>query len=253
MSRSTALSNKLVTNKYLWMAHQLRHFNDVVSIINWSNAMTLVKGLLLEQLPAAPTPINSILSSVPHPPSQPFLSISSPHISPINIPPVPPRNHDARSITPPTTIFFKPIKKMPPTTTGFLPIRTKPLTLSPARSSSYKPIKPSQLTISTHCQQELSPSNSLTQCPKRRKLTSPPSVDYYASTQSLAPGTHIWHGFFLHQTKVKPTWAFHKFNGSEEYKILQEIQDSKHSFIVKQLTTGKEFTVLLPDTNRLRS
>ena len=54
---------------------------------------------------------------------------------------------------------------------------TKPLTLSPVLTSSYTPSKPSQLTISTHCQPELSPTNSLTQCPKRRKLTLPPSVE----------------------------------------------------------------------------
>ena len=168
MSRSVALSNKLVMNKYLWMSHQLRHFNDVGSIINWSNAMNLVKGLLFEPLSTAPTPTSSILPSVRHPPSQPLFSISNPHISSINIPPVPLSNHDARSITPPTTISFKPIKKMP---------LTKPLTLSPARTSSYTPSKPPQLTISTHCQPELSPTNSLTQCPKRRKLTLPPSVE----------------------------------------------------------------------------
>ena len=159
---------------------------------------------------------------------------------------------------------------------------TKPLTLSPARTSSYTPSKPPQLTISTHCQPQLSPTNSLTQCPKRRKLNLPPSVEYYASNTNLssgtstahptpavrwtntptaknsittrkAPGTHIWHGFLLHENKFTGFWAFHKFNGSEEYNILQEILDFKDTFIVKKLTTGEEFTVLLPDKSRLRS
>ena len=113
MSLSVALSNKLVMNKYLWMSHQLRHFNDVASIINWSNAMILVKGLLFEPLSAAPTPNNPIPRSAPHPQSQPKFTISNPLKSTTNIPPVPTSNHDSRSITPPTTISFKPKKTMP--------------------------------------------------------------------------------------------------------------------------------------------
>ena len=182
MSRSASLSNKLVMNKYLWMSHQLRHFNDVASIINWSNAMTLVKGLLLEPLPAAPTPIKPIPASAPRPQSQPLFLISNPYKSTTNIPPVPTSNHDARSITPPTTISFKPKKTMP-------------LTQSLLRCSSYLPRKPSPLTTYTLSNPAISSSDSLPRQPKRRKLAIPPSVDYNAPanprTQSNGtPGTH---------------------------------------------------------------
>ena len=130
--------------------------------------MILVKGLLFEPLPAAPTPINPIPPSAPHPQSQRLLSISNPHKSTTNIPPVPTSNHDARSITPPTTISFKPKKTMP-------------LTQSLLRCSSYLPRKPLPLTTYTLSNPAISSFDSLPRQPKRRKLAIPPSVEYNAS------------------------------------------------------------------------
>ena len=117
LSTSGSLSNKLVLNKYLWMCHQLRYMNDVASIINWSNAMLLVKRLLTEPRPAVATTTSTRSQSALRPSSQNLFSISNPHTSSTNIPPAPISNHDARSITPPTTVSFKPIKKMPLTRT----------------------------------------------------------------------------------------------------------------------------------------
>ena len=70
---SVLLSNKTVMNKYLWMSRHLRNFNDAGSIINWANAMLLVKSLLIDPLPT--------------------------------------RSHLERSITPPSTICFQPSEK----------------------------------------------------------------------------------------------------------------------------------------------
>ena len=167
MSMSGSLSNKLVLNKYLWMSHQLRHINDVASIIHWSNAMLFVKRLLLEPLPAVSTPTSTIPPSALRPSSQTLLSISNPRISSINIPPAPISNHDARSITPPTTTSFKPVNKMP---------LTRSLVLSP----SCFPSTPSLLTTYTLCNCAVS-SDTLPRQPKRRKLITPPSVEYNPS------------------------------------------------------------------------
>ena len=177
MSMSGSLSNKLVLNKYLWMSHQLRHINDVASIIYWSNAMLFVKRLLLEPLPAVSTPTSTIPPSALRPSSQTLLSISNPRISSINIPPAPISNHDARSITPPTTTSFKPVKKMP-------------LTRSLVPSPSCFPSKPSFLTTYTLCNSAVS-SDTLPRQPKRRKLITPPSVDYNASPTIPAKPSQI--------------------------------------------------------------
>ena len=167
MSSSDSLSNKRVMNKYLWMANQLRHMNDVASITNWSNAMLLVKRLLLEPLPGVSTPTIKISPSAPRPLSHTLSTISNQHKSSINIPPAQISNHDARSITPPTTISFKPIKKLP-------------LTRSLVPSPSCSPSKPTPLTTYTLSNTAVS-SDTLPRQPKRRKLTTPPSVDYNAA------------------------------------------------------------------------
>ena len=46
-STSTSAYNHHIMNKMLWMSRQLRNYNDNVSIINWGNAMTVLKSLLL--------------------------------------------------------------------------------------------------------------------------------------------------------------------------------------------------------------
>ena len=195
-SPALRLSNKIIVSKYFWMCRQLRYFNDAGSIVNWAHAMSLVKNLLLEPLPVAPAPV------MPQPPS------SCPSYRKIFSTNIPSRTQPDRSISTPTTICFYPTK-------------FKPLTLSPASCSNSIPSKSTPLTIYTHCQPEFSPTNSLTQCPKRRKLTIPPSVDCIASAKhntisncvshpnpavvstntptritssatKIAPGMHIW-------------------------------------------------------------
>jgi len=46
-STSTSAYNHHIMNKMLWMSRQLQKYNDNVSIINWVNAMTVLKSLLL--------------------------------------------------------------------------------------------------------------------------------------------------------------------------------------------------------------
>ena len=43
MSFSAARPNNIMMKKYVWMSHQLRNFNDVLSIVNWTNPMLLFK------------------------------------------------------------------------------------------------------------------------------------------------------------------------------------------------------------------
>ena len=258
MPCSIALSNAIVMNKYVWMSRQLRNFNDIGSLVNWANAMTYVKNLLLEPSPSAP---------FRNPQPSPLFGYNQrPHMENIRQSPKP-----DISISKPTTINFL--------------ANTIPLTQSPASCSNYEPRTPSPLTTYTLRLPTVCPNESFPQCPKRRKIAIPPSVEYNpprapehstsiststaqpnpavgstntqtnntSTATSIAPGTHIWHGFFLQQNNITPYWAFHKFKGSEEYRILQEVLDSKDSFTVKKLTTGEEFTVLLPDISRLRS
>ena len=218
--------------------------------------MTYVKNLLLEPSPSAPFPD-------PQPSPSHGYNLR-PRMENIRQSP-----HPDFSISKPTTINFQ--------------ANTIPLTQSPASCFNYEPRSPSPLTTYTLRLPTFCPTESLPQCPKRRKIAIPPSVEYNASrapehssssstrtaqptsavrrtntpiantstATRIAPGTHIWHGYLLRKNKFSAYWAFHKFNGAEEYKILQEILDSKDSFTVKKLTTGEDFTVLLPDISRL--
>ena len=239
MSSSTSLTNKLVLNKYLWMAHQLRHFNDVGSIINWSNAMQLVKGLLFEPVPVAATQVKTTSSTVTHQPSQYPFSIVTPNIAAIKIPPVPLNTNATRLITPPTTI-------------GFEPIKTMPLTQSPLSCSNYIPREPSPLTTYTHCQHTISPTDSLPRRPKRRKLANPPTVDYHASADvpqhtsiisatspsyySLRPGTLILHSR-NHWTKT-PT------DGSDKFEVLKVPPDWNFPYSLRNVETGEDYDMI---------
>ena len=117
--------------------------------------MSLVKALLLENIPTDHVHANRQPSSQP----------PSPQLSPTNNAE---RIQTERSITPPTTICFQPTKR--------------PLSQLPVRCSNYLPTKPSSLTIYTHCQTTIPPTQPASPSPKRRKISIPPSVDYYAST-----------------------------------------------------------------------
>ena len=182
MATSKTIVNTLVMNKYAWMGRQLRHFNDVGSIISWANAMILVKGLLLESEspPSAPSKTHPP-PLAPHSPPQHHLATNSPLITHFNWSSTPP-THPESSITPPTTICFQPSKK-------------KVISKSPFYSSNISPTKPKPLTTYTHRQPTISPTNSLAPTPKRRKIIIPPAVDYHASTTrsevSRAPGVNI--------------------------------------------------------------
>ena len=197
MNCPVKLSNTLVMNKYLWMGRQLRHFNDIGSIINWVNAMHQVKGLLLEPDTATLTPANPPSTSTTpvqslHCPSQHNLSTNTNSSTAKSLFSM----HSTRSITPPTTVCFKPE-------------RVKPLTPSPPRSSSYEPCKPTPLTTYTLCLPTIAPDDSNPQCPKRRKLSIPPSVDYNAASETTHPegykspvaGMHFWHGPYLQDSQ----------------------------------------------------
>ena len=139
-----------------------------------------------------------------------------------------------------------------PTTTNFL-TNTIPLTQSPASCSYYEPRTPSPLTTYTLRLPTVCPIESLPQCPKRRKIAIPPSVEYNAPTASehstssntstaqptpavrrtntpttntstatrIAPGTHIWHGFLLHQNNLLPTGIFTNLTAQNSARFLR--------------------------------
>ena len=74
-----------------------------------------------------------------------------------------------------------------PTTISFNPSKKNLLTQSPAHSSSYEPCKPSPLTTYTLRLPNICSTDALPQYPKRRKLDTPPTVDYHAcSTPNLS-------------------------------------------------------------------
>ena len=155
------LSNKIVMNKYIWMSRQLRNINDVGSIINWTNAMLLVKSLLFDPVPissAADTLQSALLRTTPQLTTQNMFNSQRPH--------------PELSINRPTIITIQPLKKTL-------------LTTSPSRCSSHVLPKPSHLTINTHCQPTIPPINSQAPSSKRRKISIPPAVDYHASSTNL--------------------------------------------------------------------
>ena len=242
------------------MSRQLRYFNDVGSIANWANAMNLVKNLLLDPLPEAPAPVN---------PQQPSSQPSSQHIF---------SAHSAQRTNPDHSIT-------PPITTCFQPTKMKPLTQSPLRCSNYIPSKPLPLTLYTHSQPELFPTSSVPKCPKRRKITIPTSVEDHASPtnhicaistsnstladipidsadmpmttaktmagRKLTQGMHIWYGCYPRGSD-KEFWAFQKFNGAAEFKILQSTPELMNPITVKKVATGEVFKIRLTDYGQLR-
>ena len=153
MPSSLALSNAIVMNKYVWMSRQLRNFNDVGSIVHWANAMIYVKNLLLEPSPSAPLPDPQ--------PSQSHGYDQRPRMENIGQSP-----HPDFSISKPTTINFL--------------ANTILLTQSPASCSNYEPQSPTPLTTYTLRLPTVFPTETFPQCPKRRKIAIPPSVDYNA-------------------------------------------------------------------------
>ena len=62
---------------------------------------------------------------------------------------------------------------------------------------------------------------------------------------------HIWHGI-LPRFNNHAKWAFKKFVGAEEYKILQGTLNPKDPFVAMKLRTGKKFKIILLDDSRRR-
>ena len=212
----TAAYNHHIMNKMLWMSRNLRNFNDTVSISNWAHTMTILKNLLLPPLPP-PAPQN-----IPPPTTQ----VHNPEL--------------VRSITPPHTICFQPAMK-------------KTLTQSAPRCTINKHSKPSPLTTYTHCLPNIPSTDSLSQRPKRRKLSIPPSVDYSASTVTPPPistatapsptgttpglGSHIWSKIGLN----KEIWSRVKAYGATEYKVVRTPLDFGSEYKLLNTTTGKYY------------
>ena len=47
------------------------------------------------------------------------------------------------------------------------------------------------------------------------------------------------------------SWAFHKYEGSEEYSILKIRTDSEYPFVIQQLETGEKFEMKLKENRHL--
>ena len=235
MTCSVTLSNTVVLNKYLWMGRQLRNFNDVGSIINWANAMSMVKGLLLK-------PKN--VSSLPaHSAPAPRTPIPSPHLPSPQQTTTPLRSLSTRSITPLSTICFKPIME-------------KILTKSPPSFCSYVPSKPTPLTTHTLSLPNIPSADSHPFSPKRRKLSSPPSVDYHAATEFSHPttteppvtqtshypgqGMHIWHKRLSSDDHY---WEREMIDGADEYIVTKVPTDLDSPYKLKNVASGIEFNM----------
>ena len=224
MNNSSAAYNRHIMNKMLWMSRKLRNFNDTVSISNWAHTMSILKNLLL---PSLPPPAPQIIRQPP--PTQ--VNISEP----------------VRSITPPHTTCFQPAMK-------------KPLTQSAPCCTINKHSKPSPLTTYTLCLPNIAPTDSLPQAPKRRKLSIPPSVDYYASTVTPLPtstaaaasptnttpglGSLLW--YRKDPKTSKGRWWSVKAPGTVEFKVLKTPRDFDSEYKLLNTKTGKDFNMMFP-------
>ena len=236
MTYASEAYNRHIMNKMAWMSRNLRNFNDTVSISNWAHTMSILKNLLLPPLrPPAPQTIRQ------PPPTQ-------------VITPEP-----ARSITPPNTISFQPAKK-------------RPLTQSAPRctiNKHSKHSKPSPLTIYTLCSPNIASTDSLSQPPKRRKISTPPSVDYFASTGKTLPtttataasptnvkplptstaaaasqtistpglGSHLWY----RDEPEEVYWSPVKVPETAELKVVKTPLDFGSNYTLLDTTTGKTY------------
>ena len=202
--------------------------------------MIVVKGLLLEPKPAPHASANFQPPSPSFLPSQYRLSTTNKHNSMTK---VTRSTRSTCSITPPISVCFKPATK-------------KPLTQSPPRCSTYVPRKPSSLTTYTLCLPTISPSDSLPQCPKRRKLSGPPSVDYHATTELPQPtsteaivfrskvipgyGKHIWYTYGQGNPDTH-RWTRKTHEGADEYKVVKVPPDFNFPFKLMNMATRKYF------------
>ena len=163
MSCSVTRANSIIMNKYLWMCHQLRNFNDVNSLIAWSHAMNCVKNLLLQSLTvplAKELPLLSQSSNLRSGPVMNQTNTFRPTISP----------QSTMNFTPTT---LEPLTKSTQIYLNFKPKPVEPFAVSPNRSLAIQPRSPSPLSISTSCQQAIKPSSKMT-----KQYLMPPKTNY---------------------------------------------------------------------------
>ena len=114
--------------------------------------------------------------------------------------------------------------------------------------SSYLPITNCGHSISSPPNRYLSPTTNSSRAPIATKHMPKEKL----VPQSLLPGMHFWQRTSL-QNPQQVTWSFHKYDGSEEYKILKETADPIFNFIVKDLSTGKELEMQLTEYNNIKA
>ena len=115
-------------------------------------------------------------------------------------------------------------------------------------NSSNLPITNQSHSISSPLNLCFSPTTNY----RRAPITTKPKPKEKPLPQSPLPGMHFWQRTLPHDLQ-KETWSFHKYDGSEEYIILKETADPIFNFIVKDLSTGKEFEMQLTEHNRIKS
>ena len=138
----------------------------------------------------------------------------------------------------------------------------KSLTPSPPRCCSYSPSKPKSLTTYTLCLPNIPSADSHPYCPKRRKLSIPPSVDYHAATEFSHPTTtkpavpqtthnpgqrmHLWHKRISSNVSY---WEKEMFDGAEEYKVTKVPTDLESPYKLINLASGQEFNMIFSKQN----
>ena len=251
---SAGNANSYILNKFCWMSRQLRNFNDCNSILQWSNAMLSVKNLLLQ-------PQETYIQSPSILPTKSAITVSNTHTA--------------------LTISRRG-------STSYLPAAVPGHTLSRTWITNFQPQSPSPLSVYTSRELSIPPHTppdvSVSPPSNRRKTILPLEVDYNPSslpqhrsaenniptiapsvptlpnaptksqprtTIKIPPGNHIWYGS-LHRHHGKTFWVHRQFAGPEAYTVLEDLSDPKDSFIVKKLSTGMKYNILLYDENRLR-
>ena len=179
MTSASVKVNRLLLNKYCWMAQQFRNFNDTSSIIQWSNAMMTVKNLfLLQQETYIPQP-PELKHRENHYPNNTYSICKQTVLS------FPPAAKPLRILTPSSTSTLNLLPERPPQPLRILtPSSTSTLNLLPERPPPLSLCHPHRLSIT---------SASAEPPFKKRKTLLPPQVDcnYHTAHQPSTPNpTH---------------------------------------------------------------
>ena len=142
----------------------------------------------------------------------------------------------------------------PPHSICFQPAMEKPVSQSAPRCTINKYSKPSPLTTYTFCLPNIASTDFLPQPRKRRKLSIPPSVDYFASTVTTLPtpaataaspasktpglGSHIWYKYDPKTSEAR--WFRVKASGTTEFKVVRTPRDFDFEYKLLNTKTGKE-------------